>query len=217
MALSQFHHQEAFSQVAKKGKRSTEQIVNEVMRVEGFCNHVKVHEEPEILFGCDPRKLVYEFREVSKFLVDRGGKKLRKDALWMVGGVISSGKREASEEWLKDTIEFLKREFGSSLRAIVRHKSSEAFDHIHYYLVPTYEQGKPFSIDQVHLGLKAKNECNGNSKQKDVAYKRAMQKLNERFYQAVSIKHGYALKSVRRERIKDRNEYFQYKRQFKRY
>lgn len=213
MALSQFHHQEAFSLIAKKGKRSAEQIANEAMRVKGYCNHVKVPEEPEILFGVDPRELVKDFKMNAKHLIDRGNKKLRKDALWVVGGVISSGKREASKEWIEDTIDLLKQEFGSSLKAIIRHKSDESFDHIHYYLVPEYEKGKPFSIDQVHVGLRAKNECKGNARQKDIVYKRAMQKLNERFYQSVSIKHGYALKSVRRERIQNRNEYFQYKRQ----
>lgn len=213
MGQAQFLRYEAFSLAAKKGKRSAFQIANEAMRVRGFCNHVLKPEPPEIIFGEDVRKVVSDFEQVKDSLRDRGGKKLRCDALVVLGGIIGGGDRPITQEFADDCVAHLKEEFGSSLRSVLLHRDEPPHEHLHFYCIPDHEHCKAFNIDSVHAGIKAKNECKGTAKQKDIAYKRAMQKVNERFYNNVSVKHGFLLKSVQRERIRDRNEYFQHKRQ----
>ena len=58
MSGYQFIHIETYAKVStKKGKPAMQSIVNEAMRVDGFCPHVYQPQTPQVLLGLDPLKL----------------------------------------------------------------------------------------------------------------------------------------------------------------
>jgi len=212
---SQFFKVAAYSSKSKNGKRSAQQIVNEAMRIAGFCNHVSKPKTPKILYGESPIDAVYKFESVKSKYVDKAARKLRKDGIFLLSGVISFPTLKVEGKLINDCITFLKEHYGSSLKSVIAHDDESEHFHLHFYCIPSADEQSVFSIESVHPGIFAKNHCKGTRNQKDVAYKRAMQQQNEVFYNKVSIKHGFLLKSVCRERISDRNEYFQHQRQIK--
>jgi hypothetical protein len=210
---SQFFKVTAYSSKSKKGKRCAQQIANEAMRIAGFCNHVLSPEKPKILYGHSPVDVVNVFKNNKDSYKDKAGRVLRKDALFLLAGIISFPDRKVDESLIEDCIKFLEKHYGSALKSVLSHSDENDHFHLHFYCVPESDKEQVFSIETVHPGILAKNRCSGSQNQKDVVYKRAMQKQNEKFYNEVSLKHGYSLKSVSRERIQDRNEYFQHQRQ----
>ncbi|BCG19302.1 plasmid recombination protein [Vibrio alginolyticus] len=191
MSCYQFIHVETYSKVTKSLKKpSLESVVNEAMRVKGYCPHVEKPQCPEILFGMDPR-------DVSKIAIERAGRakdklgrRIRKDSPLLLAGVASIGSESSVE--LKDfidlSIEFLRKKYGNNLMSVVLHLD-EPHPHIHFYCVPGDKNGE-FKMSDIHDGMRARNQCSGGRKKKEHAYKEAMREFQNEFYNSVSAALG---------------------------
>ncbi|HAS6076780.1 TPA: hypothetical protein I7141_12895 [Vibrio vulnificus] len=120
----QFIHVETYANVsAKKGKPSIQSVVNESMRVDGFCSHVIEPQAPEILYGLNPLDLPEITRSLGNSAKDKLGRKLRKDSPLLLAGVISlSGDSDVDfSEFLRLSMQYLCNKYGSTLKSAVLH------------------------------------------------------------------------------------------------
>lgn len=215
----QFNHIESYGRTAGKGKQgghSLTSIINEVERIDGNCNHVENPKAPILLDGVMPHDAQKMAEKWAETVTDSRGHKLRKDALCMIGGVISfPNDYEKWDEYKKDAIKWLKTEFGEGLKSVVEH-TDEGHRHFHFYVVP--KDGERF--ESIHKGLKAGNAVDpkrgkrdrdkveaGNMRQKARnAYKSEMGLYQDRFYDEVSKKYGLLRLGPKKRRL-PRSEY----------
>ena len=139
-------------QVKTKKKRSARDIANEVERVEGNTSHIENPKPPNIIFGCKPSEAVDLAEQWSLEAKDLIGRKLRKDGLCLLAGVISiSRKDEAGWSDLKErSVSWLKETYGDRLKSIVEHQD-EANPHLHFYVVPNKNE----TFAKIHHGFNA--------------------------------------------------------------
>lgn len=124
MSGYQFIHVETYANVSgKKDKSSIQSVVNESMRVEGFCPHVLEPQVPEILFGLNPLELPEITKHLTEHAKDKLGRKLRKDSPLLLAGVISlNGDSDVDfSEFLRLSMQFLSSKYGSTLKSAVLH------------------------------------------------------------------------------------------------
>ena len=149
---------------------------------------------------------------------------LKKTAQCCIAGIVSAPPDMTEDDWNKfknDSIEYLKQKYGDRLKTVVEHLDenyqTENFKdvlhhHIHYFVVP--EIGE--KIEDIHPGLKAKYEADylrGNReasakatkeekklsrKTGDKAYRDAMRKEQDDFYDAVSYNYNLNRKGKKR-------------------
>lgn len=165
-------------------------VANEAMRVDGFCPHVYRPQSPQILLGLDPRNLPQIALERSQKARDRKGRKIRKDAPLLLAGVISVGSESDVNfrEFLKSSIDFLRRKYGINLMSAVLHLDEE-HPHIHFYVIPSVTDGC-FAMSEVHDGIRARNECKDGYSKKAHAYKKAMREFQDSYYEEVGSRLG---------------------------
>lgn len=202
MSGYQFIHIETYAKVStKKGKPSMQSIANEAMRVDGFCPHVYRPQSPQILLGLDPRNLPQIALERSQKARDRKGCKIRKDAPLLLAGVISVGSESDVNfrEFLKSSIDFLRRKYGKNLMSAVLHLDEE-HPHIHFYVIPSLIDGR-FAMSEVHDGIRARNECKGGYSKKAYAYKQAMREFQDSYYEEVGSRLGLTRLGPRVQRL----------------
>ncbi len=202
MSGYQFLHIESYANVStKKGKPSMQSVVNEAMREEGYCPHVEHPQPPQILFGVDPRTLPQVALNRSLLARDKLGRKIRKDAPMLLGGVISVESESSVDfkAFIKRSIEFLQQKYGENLMSVVLHLD-ESNPHLHYYSVPNVVDGV-FSMSQIHDGIRARNECKGGYSQKAHAYKEAMRKFQDEYYEVVGARLGMTRLGPRVQRL----------------
>ena len=202
MSGYQFIRVETYAKVStKKGKPTMQSVVNEAMRVDGYCPHVYRPQLPKVLYGIDPRKVPSIALERSSKARDRLGRRIRKDAPLMLSGVISveSESNVNFKDFLKYSLRFLRRKYGNNLMSVVPHLD-EAHPHLHYFVVPSLDDGV-FNISEVHDGIRARNECCGGYSKKARAYKSAMREFQDSFYDAVGSKLGLSRLGPRVQRL----------------
>ena len=170
--------------------RSAKEILAEQWRLEGNCSHIKEPGKPGLLYGISPMDvlpLIDEWAENSK---DAQGRKLRKDGLCVLIGVVSLPRAMENEfpQFAEDSLKWLKAKYGDRLKSVVVH-DDEAHPHLHFSVIPRI--GERF--DDIHEGLKAKNEAKKNNKkagEQNLAYIGAMRELQDDFSRGVAMKHG---------------------------
>ncbi|WP_162267732.1 plasmid recombination protein [Photobacterium sanguinicancri] len=202
MSGYQFIRIEIYAKVSnKKGKPAMQSIVNEAMRVDGFCPHVYRPQPPQILLGLDPRKLPQIALERTKKVKDKQGRKVRKDAPLLLAGVISLGAESDVNfrDFLKQSIGFLRNKYGANLMSAVLHVDEE-HPHIHFYVIPSVIDGC-FSMSEIHDGIRARNECKGGYSKKAHAYKQAMREFQDSYYDEVGSKLGLTRLGPRVQRL----------------
>ena len=202
MSGYQFVHVETYANVStKKGKPSMQSVVNEAMREEGYCPHVYHPLAPQILLGVDPRTLPQVALNLCQSARDKLGRKIRKDAPLLLGGVISveSDSSIDFKAFIKRSIEFLQQKYGENLMSVVLHLD-ETNPHLHYYSLPSVVDGV-FAMSQIHDGIRARNECKGGYSQKAHAYKEAMRKFQDEYYEAVGSRLGMTRLGPRVQRL----------------
>lgn len=228
----QFIHINAYSLTASKGKENqnnVKKIIGEAVRNSGDCDHVEKPKPPIELYG-NIKKVEAYCQDWVNNSIDPTGKKIRKDALCLVAGVISIGEEDNHkwEEYKKRSIIFLKEKYGDRLKSVIEH-TDENKKHIHFYAVPKIgekfediHQGKK-AVAQVKLEFrqqckeKAKDEKEfkdllkkGNQSAEMTAFKNSMKDYQEEFYQKVSLKLGFLKYGPKRFRW-SRKEYNQRK------
>ena len=207
----QFFHIEAYSLVAKsyereitikKGSkagqteikktetRSLKEIMEEQARIEEACPHVEDPRRPGLLYGVPPMEILPLAEEWADQAKDARGYKVKKDGNVALVGVASLPREMEDDfpEFAEATLKFLKEKYGDRLKSVVVHDDEE-HPHLHFTVIP--RKGERF--DDIHEGLKAKNEAKKNKqkgKAQNLAYIGAMRELQDNFYNKVGIKTG---------------------------
>lgn len=214
MSGYQFLHDEVYSPVASKltgskktakgGSRTSggtlkswnaREVLAEALRELGACSHVPSPKPPTTLTG-DLQRLADDLDAWVK------PSKQRKDTPIMIAGVISAPwppDDPRSDEWRKDTLDYLKKTYGADLHTVIAHED-EAYDHLHFYVCKkNFQPVKP-----LHAGYAAQAQAKADGaspKDQDLAYKKAMKAMQDDFYAQVSQRHGHARKGPGRARL----------------
>ena len=216
----QFAHIYSYSMDGgKEGKFKVAGCLGEAFRDEEYTSHIEKPAPPEILFGNREsfEKAIGNYLENHR---DKRGHKCRKDARLSIGGVYSfpaGMSDEDREKGEKLVLDWLKQEYGESLRYVIKHtdepflreNKGEIHHHIHWGVVP--EPGQ--LIRDLHPGLKAKWEAEHKKLAKDeeppklnLAYKWAMGDWQDRVNQAVSFPLGILREGPKRKRISQESQ-----------
>lgn len=217
--MYQFIHVESYSKVSAKKKlnynnetkgRNVSDIIGEVTRKHGYCDHVEEPEAPTLLYGVHPEELealTEDYFNNTKLINNKGIKRgLRKDSHILLAGVVSLNaelKDEIWDDYKKDAIKWLKEKYGDCLKCVVEH-TDEANPHLHFYCVQN--PGEDFNL--LHEGKRAFQEESKKYK-KEIAFKEAMRGFQEDFYNSVSVKYGLMKTGPKRQRLSNSD----YKRQ----
>lgn len=205
--MYQFVHVESYSRstpkrastVNKNGKTSSKSsghcvkyVVDEAIREASSIPHIDAPQPPEYVYGEPLEGLEMACNKWAESVRDGRGHATRKDALCLLAGVVSAPKDITPEAWeafQKDSLKWLKKKYGKSLRTVIAHHD-ESHPHLHFYVIP--ELGQRF--ETVHQGraaaaqVKAENGVKGLQNQ---AYKAAMREFQDEFYDRVGIEHGF--------------------------
>lgn len=202
----QFLHIEGYAREGSqqgKGPRkwSLREIAAEAMREPDACPHVEQPQPPKVLYGCTPNEaaeLAEKWADGSK---DAKGRKLRRDGLAMLAGVVSLPADQA-EDWPRfraATVAWLKQQFGERLRSVVEH-TDEAHPHLHFYAVPLANE----RFEVLHPGrLAAAKKAQQGAKKgaQNAAYKQAMMRWQDDFAAGVAAHFGLARLGPGRRRL----------------
>lgn len=211
----QFIHVEGYARQAGKGKsgrNTVASIIDEAERKPGACPHVHAPRPPVKLYGLslsEVRLLAEDWAAKSK---DARGHALRKDGLCLLGGVVSLPHAMADrwDPFAKATLSWLKKEYGPRLISAISHHD-ESNPHLHYYVVP--KPGERF--EAIHDGIRASVKTNPNRgnralspedkalgrKFANLAYREAMRKFQDRFWDNVGKRFGLLRVGPKRQRL----------------
>lgn len=201
----QFAHVEGYGRTAGKGKaggHSVDSIVAEAERRDGACPHVTEPQKPILVYGVTLSEVADQAKAWAEAYRDSRGHKLRSDGLCLLAGVVSAPPDMDAKGWQKlkkDTLKWLKKEYGDALKSVVEH-TDEPHPHLHFYAVP--RAGERF--DSLHDGLRAAREANADRGKRDrdktkatldrkaagLAYAEAMRAWQDRFYETIGRRHG---------------------------
>uniref|UniRef100_UPI000B0ACA58 plasmid recombination protein n=2 Tax=Pseudomonas abietaniphila TaxID=89065 RepID=UPI000B0ACA58 len=191
--MHQFIHINSYSlttpKKAKEGGHSVKSIVAEANRVPGNHPHVKEPLPPVLLHGKSLDDLEQTCESWAASMTDAKGRKLRKDALCLVAGVVSAP-AEIGDGWQAfrdESVAWLKRKYGDQLQTVVEH-TDEDQPHIHFYVVP--KPGARF--ETIHEGRAASDAIKGTKVKasKEIAYNAAMTRFQDDFGVSVAQRHG---------------------------
>lgn len=218
---------------APERKWTIQEVIDEAMRVEGACDHVKDPEIPEEAVSVIPLKdLMSELKQRREASTDPLGRKIRKDALCLLAGISSYPvpyaelkMEEQFEElgrFFRETITFLEKKFGNALVNVTIHLDEE-FPHCHFYCIPEAGKGT-FNMLYLHPGITARENAasakKGGSKEdrqrRDEAYLQAMRQFQDDYYYDVGMFFGMGRIGPKRERL-SRDEWLTRQRENDRY
>lgn len=170
--------------------RSAEEILAEQWREEGACPHINNPSKPGLLYGIPPLEVLPIINEWADQAKDAQGRKLRKDGNCVLVGVASLPRAMEDDfpEFAEDTLAWLKEKYGDRLKSVVVH-NDEAHPHLHFTVVPKI--GERF--EEIHEGIKAKNEAKRNNKkagEQNLAFIGAMRAMQDEFSKKVAMGHG---------------------------
>lgn len=209
MASYQFIHIEGYARVGSVQRRNSKttrvwsihNIAREAMRFPGYHPHVPVHKPPIIIHGTSPLSAVNAAVKWAEATKDAIGRKLRRDGLCLLTGVVSIP-ADFKVDWEKFKIavlNFLILYYGERLKSVVEH-TDEAHPHVHFYVVPKI--GDPFC--SVHPGMRAALTARADGKLKGIqnsAYKTAMVDFQDHFYDRVAQDFQLERAGPRRRRL----------------
>ena len=197
--------------------RTVREVLGEVLRKDGFCNHIQEPEAPGVLYG-DLNNIETDCKAYHQNHknIDKNGKAkaLRSDANVLIAGVVSlEGIEQNYKDWDQykiDVLGFLKEKYGENLAAVVEHTDEEN-PHLHFYIVPKIGQ----KLDELHDGKKAvlelkKKEPKALKGKQNKAYIEGMRNFQDDFYNKVSKNFGLTKIGPARSRV-SRKTYFEQK------
>lgn len=196
----QFAHIEFYSRKSTGKKLSVSQILAEARRDNGACPHVENPRPPAIVYGMslDDLESLHDRQADQATTTNNKGqtRRIRKDQQTMACVVLSyPADGENFNEWEDKSLQWLKDKYGDALRSVVLHRD-EAHPHLHCYIMPddmkasSLNEGKrakdAFMQSPEATGLDSK-EAN---KLGDRAYRSAMRKWQDSYWQAVGLPLG---------------------------
>lgn len=214
---SQFLHLGTARRVPRKGDPKwacVAGITAEGARIPGSSNHVPYPKTPAILFGVSPV-------EAGNLAIERGdqardakGRRLRRDGVVLLSGVVSypvlkttvlddQDENETYRRWRREVVEWLKRTFGDHLKSIVEHVDEDR-PHLHFYVVPALRADRRLDLDEIHPGRRMKRaaaEAGAKKKVQDAAYRRAMEMWQDDFFFEISRHFGHERYLPKRARV----------------
>lgn len=210
---AQFVHMELWtvrgSQRAGKRRWSAREILAEMSREPGACDHVGKPEEPIQLYGVPPMQLAGELERAAVTLKDTRGRSTASRARVLLAAVYSypveRGQADPADEtaWARDVLAFNLKFFGSeNVRTIVAH-TDEKFFHVHV-AVTAPVCGTRMAWEEVHPGVAAETGAKlveATPKQIHRAYKSAMRDFQDLYHREVAVKHGQARMGPNRRRL----------------
>lgn len=201
MAGPQFIHLDGYARNTSKQSQSEKTNINgvigEALRESGYHSHIDNPENPVVQYGSldDLASIKTEIDEKIENEKDPRGRKIRDDKNILLAGVTSFAKPVAAmenasgdqlqefENWKSMTIDFLKQKFGDNLRCVIEH-TDETYPHLHFYVL---DRNRVSDTMKLHPGFAAKNEADQGSKiEKDRAYRNAMRKFQDEYYENVA-------------------------------
>jgi len=217
----QFIHLETYSRKSDKSGRSTSFIFDEAERQKHASLHVENSAPPHIVFGQSISSLRDEHDHACstfKMINSKGQERsIRVDQNTLLTVIASHpfapqeclsdvSKMSEYEEWEKETVNWLKSQYGPALKTVIRHMD-EGHMHIHAYVLP--DDLKAFDI---HPGVSAKRKEkskaldageDGKTANKigDKAYKESMRAWQDSYYNSVAIRYGLARLGPRLRRL----------------
>lgn len=211
--MYQFIHTESYGINASTRSKNTEKagknvsyVVNEAIRHESAIPHLKAKHidplPPIYLHGEPLEKLEATCQGWLDSMTDTKGRKLRKDSLTLLAGVVSAENTIAPDDWnsfKNDVIDWLKKKYGDQLKTVVEHIDEE-HPHLHFYVVP--EAGKRF--ETVHQGREAQaleKQKGGNLKAQKEAHNIAMREFQDEFNADCAAKHGMTRLGPKKRRL----------------
>lgn len=201
----QFMHVDSFSRstpkTGKTGGHSVRSIVAEANREPEAISHINEPQAPSLLFGKPIEELEATCEAWAAGTTDALGRKVRKDALCMLGGVFSAPDGTALAAWEKikvDALEWLQECYGERLQTVLEHKD-EPHPHCHFYVVP--HPGESFDV--IHDGKRVVRELGKGVKkgERNKAYIAAMRKFQDGYYDAVGAPNGMTRIGPNRRRL----------------
>ena len=213
MHLELYSRAGALLQNGKGRKTSIAGVINEAVRVEGFTEHIiadgYIPAAPTYLYSQNDKSLEEhhaEFIEQVETEKDSLGRKIKSDKNILLAGVVSYPKPRMANNWDADdqqnyimfksqSIEFMKKQWGDNLLCVLEH-TDEEYPHLHFYVV---NKSKVANTPEMHPGfaenIRLENEAKAvnkpvNKKEQVSAFKEAMRKFQDNFYQTVSVYCG---------------------------
>lgn len=196
--MYQFIHVESYARSAPKTAKTTNSgkagkninyVIAEANREAGAHPHIDAPEPPIVLFGVPLEHIERIAEEWAQSVTDSAGRKLRKDGLCLLAGVISAPSDIKNwDKFKNESIQYLKEKYGNCLKTVIEH-TDESHPHLHFYVIP--ELGQKF--ETVHQGREASAGVKENGGLKGVqnqAYKAAMREFQDEFYAAVGVQNG---------------------------
>lgn len=191
----QFAHVECYArQGSKQGKGprkwSISDVAAEAMRTPDACPHVEHPKPPTVLHGCAPDEAARQAEKWGDDSRDAKGRRLRKDGLCMLAGVVSLPVDRVADwpAYRAASVAWLQTKYGDRLRSVVEH-TDEAHPHLHFYAIPL--PGERF--ESLHAGRLAASQAaeRGETKGKqNEAYKQAMRGWQDDFAAQVAAPFG---------------------------
>ena len=227
----QFLHIEAYGRKGAHKKNSSARkssmndIRDEMIRAPHACSHVAEPQPPHVLLGMTPDEAFALVNERAASAVDKRGYKLRCDAPVVIVGVASwpelvvdiNNDPEALkryQQWRDETLSWLKRQWSDDLKCAVEHLDEDR-PHIHFVVIPKLAPDRRLRIASIHPGHRAAEraaEAGGKGRDQKKAYKEAMARLQDDYYERVSVKFGLLRIGPRLQRL-TRAEWKEKKRQ----
>lgn len=195
----------------RAGKRrwSAREILAEMSREPGACDHVTRPETPVLLYGQAPMELADELEATAETLKDSRGRSTASRARVLLAAVYSypveRGQVDPKDEqaWAKDVLAFNLKFFGrENVKSVVAH-TDEKFFHVHV-AVTAPRVGRRLAWERVHPGLAAEagaRTVGASPKKLKSSYIAAMREFQDRFYREVAVKHGHSRTGPRRRRL----------------
>lgn len=220
----QFIHMEGFSRKGDGKGRTVSFVFSEARRDPVASVHVTNPSTPVVVYGStiDEVEAMHDAAAAVAMTAVKGGKprKLRQDHKTLHTVIASHpytmeevrtdpAKLREAEDWERRTIAWLRAQYGSDLKSVVRHEDESHF-HVHAYIVPTDDP--EMRALRHHPGVVAKRatmaagpvdgeENKALSRKADAAYKSAMRLWQDAYHEAVGIPCGLARLGPRRRRL----------------
>lgn len=220
----QFIHMEGYSRKGDGKGRTVSFVMSEARRDPVASVHVANPSAPVVVYGStiDEVEAMHDAAATVAMTAVKGGKprKLRQDHKTLHTVIASHpytmeevrtdlAKLREAEEWERRTIAWLRAQYGSDLKSVVRHEDESHF-HVHAYIVPTDDP--EMRALRHHPGVVAKRammaagptegeDSKALSKRADRAYKQAMREWQDAYHDAVGVPCGLARLGPQRRRL----------------
>ena len=105
--------------------------------------------------------------------------------------------------WRIETCDWLRAQFGDHLHSVVEH-SDEAFQHLHFYVVPALRPDRCLNLHKIHPGRRMKAdavEAGAGKRVQDAAYRSGMSRWQNVYRYEVSRRFGHDRFGPRRRRV----------------